>query len=334
MGLHTGPVVVGTVGDDQRRDYAAVGETTNDAACLQHLAAPGVFALSESTYCAVREYVDCAPLGALTVTGEADPVTAYAALDEAAVRTRIEAAARGLTPFVGREQELRVLQGYLEEARRGRGQVVSVAGEVGIGKSRLLLEFCRAAEAQGARWVGGRCVALGGTIPYLPIVDALKRMFGIQEGDDEAPILQHVEEQTAPWGPGARAAAPYLRFLLSVDPGDPAVASTDALARRAGTFDALRALLLEASRRQPLVLAVEDLHWVDEQSGAVLAALIDAVPRSPVLLILTHRPGYAHPLGDRSSFTRLALKGLPPEESAALAGAVLQVTALPAPPCS
>lgn len=332
MGLTTGPLVVGTVGDDLRLDYAAVGETTDVAAGLQRLAEPGAIYLSESTYRAVREYIDCAPLGALAVEARADPVTAYEALGETAVRTRFEAATeRGLTPFVGREQELRVLKGYLEEARRGRGQVVFVTGEAGIGKSRLLLEFRRAAEAQGARWVEGHCVTLGGTTPYLPIIDALKRAFGIREGNDEPRIVQRVEEQTAAWGLEARAAVPYLRSLLSVDPGDPSLASMDALARRAGTFDALRALLREGSRCRPLVLTIEDLQWMDEPSGEALAALVDAVPHIPVLLILTHRLGYAHPLGDRTSFTRLALRELPPEESAALAGAVLKVTALPVP---
>ena len=332
MGLHTGPLVVGTVGDDRRLDYAAVGETTVIAASLQRQAEPGAIYLSESTHRAVREYIDCAPLGALAVEARADPVTAYRALGETAVRSRFEAATeRGLTLFVGREQELRVLKGYLAEARRGRGQVVFVAGEAGIGKSRLLLELRRAAEAQGARWVEGHCVTLGGSTPYLPIIDALRRAFGVREGDDEARTVQRVEEQTAAWGPEARATVPYLRHLLSVDPGDPSVTSMDPVARRAGTFDALRALLLEGSRRRPLVLAIEDLHWMDEQSGEALAALVDAVPRLPVLLILTHRLGYAHPLGDRTSITRLALKELPPEESAALAGAVLKVTALPVP---
>ena len=177
----------------------------------------------------------------------------------------------------------------------------------------------------------GHCVTLGGATPYRPIIDALKRAFGIREGEDEARMVQRVEEQAAAWGPETRATVPYLRYLLSVDPGDPSVTSMDPLARRAGTLDALRSLLLEGSRRRPLVLAIEDLHWMDEPSGEALAALVDAVPRLPVLLVLTHRPGYAHPLGDRPSTTRLALQELPPEESAALAGAVLEVTALPAP---
>ena len=332
IGLHTGPVVVGIVGDNLRTDYAVVGEAADVATRLQRLAPPGTIMLSESTYRAVREYIDCTPSGAPAVEGGAGPVAAYRALGETASRTRFAAATqRGLTPFVGRAQELRVLTGYLDQALRGRGQVVLVTGEAGIGKSRLLLEFRRAAEAQGARWVEGHCVTLGGATPYRPIVDALKRAFGIREGEDEARTVQRVEEQAAAWGPQTRATVPYLRYLLSVDPGDPSVTSMDPLARRAGAFDALRALLLEGSRRRPLVLAIEDLHWMDEPSGEALAALVDAVPRLPVLLVLTHRLGYAHPLGDRPSTTRLALQELPSEESAALAGAVLEVAALPAP---
>ncbi|MAE28203.1 MAG: hypothetical protein CMJ87_04360 [Planctomycetes bacterium] len=153
--------------------------------------------------------------------------------------------------------------------------------------------------------------------------------FEIEEGDDDTRIIEKVKAGTADWQEVAREKVPYLKYLLSVDPGDPAITTMDPMARRASIFDGLRALLLEESRQQPLVVVVEDLHWVDEQTEAALAAVIDVIATVPVLLLLTARPGYTHTLGDRTYYTRLALRDLRPEESGALAEAVLQVSVLP-----
>ena len=330
VGLNTGPVVVGKISDNLDMDYTALGDTVNLAARMEELAEPGTVHLSENTYRAVQDYFECVPLGALTVKGKAEPVVAYWAVRERPVRTRFEAAAeRGLTPFVGRDQELAVLRGYLEQAKRGQGQVVFVSGEAGIGKSRLLLEFRSSILDQAATWLEGHCISYGKNIPYLPIIDILKRNFGVQEGDNDAAIIRKVDEGTANWAETARATVPYLKYLLSVDPGDPAVTVMDPLERRAGVFDSLRALLLQEGKRRPLVVVVEDLHWVDEKSEEALAALVDIVASAPVLLVLTYRPGYAHSLGERTYFSRLALGRLGSEESAIIAQQVLQVATLP-----
>jgi hypothetical protein len=268
---------------------------------MEELAEPGTVYLSEDTYRAVQDYFECESLGALTVKGKAEPVVAYRVVRETAVRTRIEAAAeRGLTPFVGRDQELTVLRGYLEQAKRGQGQVVFVTGEAGIGKSRLLLEFRRTILDEGVTWLEGHCSSYGTNIPYLPAIDILKRNFGVQEGDNDAAIIGKVDEGTAGWEEVARATVPYLKYLLNVDPGDPAVTTMDPMERRAGIFDGLRALLLQESRRRPMVMVVEDLHWIDEKSEEALVALVDVVASAPVLLILSYRPGYAHSLGERT----------------------------------
>ncbi|MCH8345893.1 MAG: AAA family ATPase [Chloroflexi bacterium] len=330
VGLNTGPVVVGKISDNLDMDYTALGDTVNLASRMEELAEPGTVYLSEDTYRAVQDYFECESLGALTVKGKAEPVVAYRVVRETAVRTRFEAAAeRGLTPFVGRDQEQTVLRGYLEQAKRGQGQVVFVSGEAGIGKSRLLLEFRRSTLDEGVTWLEGHCSSYGKNIPYLPVIDILKREFDVQEGDDDAAIIGKVDEGAADWDETARATVSYLKYLLNVDPGDAAVTAMDPLERRAGIFDGLRALLLQESQRRPLVMVVEDLHWIDEKSEEALAALVDVVASAPVLLVLTYRPGYAHSLGDRSYFSRLALGHLPPEESAAMAERVLQVATLP-----
>jgi class 3 adenylate cyclase/tetratricopeptide (TPR) repeat protein len=330
VGLNTGPVVVGKISDSLEMDYTALGDTVNLAARMEELAEPGTVHLSENTYRAIQDYFECEPLGALTVKGKGAPVVAYRAARERPVRTRFEAAAeRGLTPFVGRNQELAVLRGYLEQAKRGQGQVVFISGEAGIGKSRLLLEFRRSILDEAVTWLESHCISYGNRIPYLPMIDILKSNFGVQEGDNEGAIICKVEEGAAHWHEAARATVPYLKYLLNVDPGDPTVTVMDPMERRAGVFDSLRALLLQESRRRPLVVVVEDLHWVDEKSEEAVAALADVVASAPVLLILTYRPGYAHSLGERTYYSRLALGHLPPEESATMAERVLQVATLP-----
>ncbi|MEE8384848.1 MAG: AAA family ATPase, partial [Dehalococcoidia bacterium] len=330
VGLNTGPVVVGKISDDLDMDYTALGDTVNLASRMEELAEPGSVYLSENTYRAVQDYFECQPLGALAIKGKAEAVVAYLAMGEKAVRTRFEAATeRGLTPFVGRDQELTVLMGYMERAKRGQGQVVFVSGEAGIGKSRLMLEFRRSVPDEDVIWLEGHCISFGKNIPYLPVMDILKRNFGVQEGDNDAVIIGKVDEGAAAWDDAARATVPYLKYLLSVDPGDATVTAMDPMERRAGIFDGLRALFSQEGRRRPLVVVVEDLHWVDEKTEEALAALVDVVASAPVLLVLSYRPGYAHSLGERTYYSRLALGHLPPEESAAMAERVLQVGSLP-----
>jgi class 3 adenylate cyclase/tetratricopeptide (TPR) repeat protein len=330
VGLNTGPVVVGKISDNLDMDYTALGDAVNLAARMEQLAEPGTVHLSENTYRAVQDYFECETLGALTVKGKAEPVVAYRAVRARPVRTRFEAAVeRGLTPFVGRDQELAALRGCLEQAKRGQGQVMFVSGEAGVGKSRLLLEFRRSILDEAVTWLEGQCISYGNRIPYLPMIDILKSNFGVQEGDNDAPIARKVDEDTAHWHEAARATVPYLKYLLNIDPGDPAVLTMDPLERRAGVFDGLRALVLQESQQRLLVLVVEDLQWIDEKSQEALVVLVDVIASASVLLILTYRPDYAHSLGERTYYGRVALGNLPSEESAAMAERVLQVAILP-----
>ena len=312
-------------------EYTALGDTVNLASRMQELAEPGTVHLTENTYRAVADFVECEPLGALTVKGKSAPVMAYRALREkTTVRTRLQAAVeRGLTTFVGRQQELSMLGGYFEQAKRGQGRVIFVSGEAGIGKSRLLLEFRHSTLDEPVVWLEGHCISYGKQIPYLPIVDVIKRNFGVEEGDNDQRIIGRVDEGTAAWEEPARGTAPYLKYLLNVDPGDAAVGVMDPAERRAGILDGLRALLLQESRGRPLVVVVEDLHWIDEKSEDALRALVEVVASAPILMVLNYRPGYAHSLGEGAYYSRIALSPLPPEESAVIAELVLQVAALP-----
>src|SRR6266545_98980 len=324
IGLNTGLVVVGRIGDDLRMDYTAVGDTTNVAARLQQAARPGSVLVSETTQRAIGGFFETLDLGELTVKGHA-PVRAHEVLRPRGRRSRLDTAVeRGLTPLVGRQGELDTLRERFREVRAGRGQVVFVAGEAGIGKSRLLLEFRRGlAEAgESVTWLEGQCVSFGQSIPFLPVIDQLRRNFGIEEFDGEPEIVAKIEHGMRRMG-GLEAHIPYVRYLLAVDPGDPRVSAIDAAARRARILDAVRAMSLGGAQIRPMVFVFEDLHWVDASTEEYLTTLIDSVASVPIMLVLTYRIGYTPPFGSRSFYTTLTLRTLSEEEMLAMAGRVL-----------
>jgi class 3 adenylate cyclase/tetratricopeptide (TPR) repeat protein len=330
QGLNTGLVVVGSIGSDLRMDYTAVGDTTNVAARLQQAGEPGRVTISEATHRLVRGYFETRALGELHLKGKAESIAAWEVGAAHETRTRLEVEAdRGLTPFVGRERELGSLVDAFERARAGQGQVAFLVGEAGIGKSRLLLELRRRI-ADGAAWQEGHCLSFGKTMAFHPLVDLLQRQFGVEEGDGEAAIAAKIERGVTSAGAALAPLAPYLRALLSIDPGDADVRAMSPAQRRGETFEALRRLLVHAADQRPQVLVIEDLHWIDGASEQFLTALVDSVPALRALLIFTHRPGYASPFGERTYFTRVVPAALSAEDSARMAAAVLATDALPA----
>ena len=256
QGLNTGLVVVGSIGSDLRMDYTAVGDTTNIAARLQQTADRGRVLISEATHRLVEGYFHTRALGDLQLKGKADPIKAWEVIAARQPRTRLDVGVeRGLTPYVGRERELRVLSDAFEQAKAGRGQVVFVVGEAGIGKSRLLHEF-RLRLGDQATWNEGRCMSFGRSIAFHPIVDMLKRTFRIEETDTESTIAKKIERGVLMLGEDLRSLVPYLRYVLSVDPGEASVLTMDPQQQRAEIFDALRRMLLRASTdAAPTVLA-------------------------------------------------------------------------------
>lgn len=331
VGINTGPVVVGRISENLSLDFAAVGDTVNLAQRMESMADSGAVNLSENTYRVVRDYFECEDLGAVDIKGKARPVSMYRAVREKRVTGRIEAAAgRGFTPYVGRARELEDLRGHLERARQGEGQVVLIHGEPGIGKSRLLLEFRQNLSDVPLLWINGQCISYGKRIPYHPIVDLIKDAFAVKEGDSEAEIIQKVNEATRSWDTASRRTVPYLRYLLNVDTGDHEVTEMDPMSRRAGFLDAMRALVSQLAAERTLVISVEDLHWIDSESQALLEVLVDACARQPVLMLLSSRPLPESPIRERTYTSRMVLAPLTTAESAACAAKALGEFDLPA----
>jgi class 3 adenylate cyclase/tetratricopeptide (TPR) repeat protein len=331
IGLNTGPVVVGRIGDDLRMDYTAVGDTTNVAARLQQNARPGSVLAGASTHRLIAGYFETLDLGELAVKGHA-PVPAFEVVRARGRKARLDVETeRGLTPLVGRDRELEALMEVFTRVRAGQGQVVFLAGDAGIGKSRLLLELRRrlAAAGEPPTWLEGRCISFGQSSPLLPVIDQLRENFGIDELDGEPEIIAKVEHGMRRLG-GLEPHVPFVRYLLAVDPGDPAVAVMDAARRRKHIFDAVLAMSLRGAGRRPLVFVFEDLHWVDTSTEEYLTALIDSIAGTRVLVLATHRLGYSPPFGTRSFQSRLMLSPLSEADAGAMAGRVLGVALLPA----
>jgi class 3 adenylate cyclase/tetratricopeptide (TPR) repeat protein len=314
MGLNTGLVVVGAIGDNLRMDYTAIGDCTHLAARLQQAAGPGEVLLSAATARLIEDHVPFEPYGALEVRGLSAPVTAFRLTGAA---TAVAGEGRGRlarSRFVGREREMATLRELLADATQGQGRIAGIVGEPGVGKSRLLLELRRDA-GERATWLEGRCLSYGGAIPYLPVLDLLRGACGVAAADSPERVADKVRAtlQTLGIDPGERA--PYLLHLLGLKDTDEAERALGGDVLLARTLDTLRQVWLRSSRQRPLVLVVEDLHWVDPASESCLAAVAAALGGARLLLVATYRPGYRPSWIDRSYATQLSLAPLRRDDS-------------------
>ena len=280
QGLNTGLVVVGSIGNDLRMDYTAIGDTTNVAARLQQTAQPGTIVIGETTHRLTAGFFHMRSLGELRLKGKAEPVPAWQVMAAREARSRLDIEAeRGLTTFVGRDGEMAALRDAFEKAQAGQGQVVFLVGEPGIGKSRLVYELRRDIGTR-AGWTEGRCLAFGRSIAFHPLVDLVRRKFGMEDADDEHATIVKIEGAVLASGDDLRPVLPYVRFLLGIDPGDPAVSDMDPQERRGELFHALRRLVLREAERLPQVIVFEDIHWADRATEDYLALLVDSLPAS------------------------------------------------------
>jgi len=330
LGLNTGPVVVGRIGDDLRMDYTAVGDTVNVAARLQALAEPGSILISEATRRQVEGYIRTESIGPVHVRNRSEPVSVFMVTGRRPARSRLEVSAeRGLTQLVGRGRELDVLQDCLTRVKAGRGQVVAVTGEPGAGKSRLLYELHRALGADEVTWLEGECEPYAQATPYLPIVKMLREDFDIEEGDNPLQVQEKLRHGVFTLDPALETTLPFLRELFSVAGEDDTLKHMEPQMKRRRTFEAVLALTSAVSHHRPLVVVIEDLQWIDQTSEDYLAFLVDSMAGIPHLLVTTHRPGYSVRWADKTYYTRIALDLLTEREAESMAETLMGGGRLP-----
>ena len=312
VGLNSGEVVVRSVGSDLRMDYTAVGQTTHLAGRMEQLAPPGQIFLTEHTLRLVEGYIAVKSLGPVPIKGLAAPVTIYELSGPGPIRSRLQlAAARGLSPFVGRDAELGELSAATEQARGGHGQVVALVGEPGVGKSRLVREFTTIHLPAEWRVLEAFATSFDTSAAYLPMISLLRGYFDLQELDDARAIRDRVTAALLDLDQSLLGALPALLTLLDVTVEDPAWEGLEPRQRRQRTLDAIRRLLIRESQRRPLCLAIEDLHWIDPEAQAVLDALVESLPAARILLLVTYRPEYKQGWSRKSYYAQIAVHPLP-----------------------
>ena len=329
MGLNTGLVVVGSIGDNLRMDYTAVGDTTNVAARLEQAAVAGEIMISESTARLVRGDVRLQPAGSLAVKGKSEPVTAYKLLGLAPRRSAQERVAeRAFGRFVGRDGELRRLGELLAAAQRGEGRVVSVVGQAGSGKSRLLYEFRRTLGSTDVTVLEARCHSWGTSVAFLPIVELVRAQCGADDSDTPETVATKVRSTLDELGLDPTERAPLLLHLLGLKTGN-ALEDLVPEVIRARTIETLSQMLLAAGRRRPLLVLLEDLHWIDPASEGYLTTLVESMDDAPILLVATHRPDWHQPWARDECTAEILLRPLGEAESRALIEDVADRTRLP-----
>jgi len=325
IGLNSGPVIVGSIGNDLRMDYTVIGDTINLASRMESMAKPGAIFVSTDTYKMTRDFFKFTPLGKLKVKGKEEPTGVYELIEASGIQTRFEAAiAKGLTKFVGREKETEALKEAFEKAQSGFGQVIGVVGEAGVGKSRLLLELRRMLPQEHYTYLEGRCLHFGGSMPYLPILDILRLYFDIKEGEREFVIKKNVREKIMQLDEKLKDILPPLHEILSLKVDDEEYLNLQPQQRRERAFEAIRDLLIRESQNKPLILAVEDLHWIDKTSEEFLTYLIDWLTNAHILMILLYRPEYTHPWGGKSYYSHVGVGQLSSKASAELVQSILE----------
>ena len=326
VGINSGDVVVRSVGSDLRMDYTAVGQTTHLAARMEQLAPAGTTRLTAETLRLAEEFVQVRPLGPIPVKGLAAPVEVFELTGAGTVRTRLQAArARGFSRFVGRDAEMDQIRQAAAQVRQGRGQLVAVVGEAGVGKSRLFYEFTHSHHVLGAGWrvLEASSVSYGKATAFLPLVELLRSYFRIDDHDDLRAVRAKVTGTLLTLDRALEDAVPAVLWILDVLERGDAFLGLEPAQRRRRAMESVKRALLRESQVQPLLLLFEDLHWIDSETQAVLDTLAESLGSAPVLLAVNYRPEYRHGWGSKTYYRQLRIDPLPAGSADALLRALL-----------
>ncbi|MGH7821987.1 MAG: adenylate/guanylate cyclase domain-containing protein, partial [Candidatus Binatia bacterium] len=324
VGLNSGEVVVRSIRkDDLHTDYAPIGHATNLAARMESLAAPGSILVTDDTRRLTEGYFRFQSLGTAKVKGVSGAVEIHEVAGVGPLRTRLEVSARrGLVHFVGRQAEMDELRRALERAKAGRGQIVGVMGEPGVGKSRLFHEF-KLVSQSGCLLLEAFAASHGKADPHLPLIDLLKSYFRITSEDDDRIRREKIAGKVLTLDRNLEDGLPYVSSLLGDSDSASSLRQMDPQIRRQRTFEAVSKLLLRETLNQPLLVVIEDLHWIDGETDAFLQMLGDGVGSARIMLLVNYRPEYRQPWGTRSSFNQLRLDPLESESAEEMLTAIV-----------
>ena len=313
VGLNSGEVVVRAIGSDLRMDYSAVGQTTHLAARMEQLATPGSILVTEAFTRLTESYLHFKPLGLVSVKGLPEPVDIFELSGAEPTRARFQAAAsRGLSRFVGREGELKLLSDSLDRAESRAGQVVAVVGEPGVGKSRLFHELVRSSRMRGWTVLETGSVSYGHMMSWMPVRDLLRTLFQIDDRAAPADVQAQVSAGLVALDPSLQDVVPAVLWLLDVPVADPPWAGLDPAQRRQATLDGVRRILVWQSRVRPLLLVFENLHWIDAETQTFLNRLVDGLRGTRILLLVNYRPEYTHGWANKTYYAQVRLDPLAP----------------------
>lgn len=332
VGIHTGPVVVGEVGSGEHQETLAVGATANVAARVQAAAEPDTIVISPATLRLVRGVFATEDLGPHDLKGIANPVRLHRVIGPTGASTRLDVASiEGLTPFVGRADELDQMLQRWKQAREGRGQVVLLEGEAGMGKSRLLRVFRSRLTDQPHRWIECRASNFHSHTAFHPLSKLIEETLDLQAEQSADQQLSSLEQGLGERGLDPTETGPLFASLLGLPmPRHQSPFAVTVDARRKLTLEALSRWVLALAEPQPVVLVVEDLHWLDSSTLAWLGLLVQRVSNAPVLLLPTFRPTFEPPWELESNAVRVTLEALSHEHTDAMMMGITGGAALPA----